>query len=93
MKTIYKYPIQVITENLLVVSKGAEILTVQVQKGIPYVWALVDKDQENQETKIIEVFGTGHDIHDLMHGQTRKYIGTFQLHQGELIFHVFEVLE
>lgn len=93
MKTIYKYPIQVITENLVIMPEGAEILTVQTQKGIPCIWALVDKKQENKETKIIEVFGTGHDIHDLMHGQTRKYIGTFQLHQGELIFHVFEVLK
>lgn len=93
MKTIYKYPIQVITENLVIMPKGADILTVQVQKGIPFIWALVDKEQENQETKIIEVFGTGHDIHELMHRQTRKYIDTFQLHQGELIFHVFEVLE
>ena len=68
--------------------KGAEILTVQTQNDTPCIWALVDPDSET-ETRHFEVYGTGHDIHCDM-GIERKYINTFQIQYGLLVFHLFE---
>ncbi len=67
---------------------GAKILTVQTQNDIPCLWALVDPQAET-EGRNIEIFGTGHPVlSDL--GTAREYIGTFQMHNGTLVFHVFE---
>lgn len=85
MKTIYKYSIETTDEQNINMPEMAEILTVQIQYGRPYIWALVDTENE-QGVKTIEVFGTGNPIPD----GVRSYIGTYQLLNGELIFHVFE---
>ena len=65
---------------------GAEILTVQMQNGQPCVWALVNP-QVKTEKRILRIVGTGHTIIDKL----GKYIGTFQLMEGQLIFHLFEL--
>src|SRR5690348_6448756 len=66
--------------------KGACVLDVQVQRGMPVLWALVDPT-EDTETRYFYCFGTGHDIPNgaLVH------IGTVQLHGGNLILHFFEL--
>lgn len=68
--------------------EGAKILAVEAQYEKPCMWALVDPNQET-ETRHFEVFGTGHPIH-YDSRNIRKYIGTYQLNNGGLIFHVFE---
>jgi hypothetical protein len=47
MKTIRKYPVTESTE----LPAGAEILTVQKQKGSTFVWAIVDTEQT--ETQVL----------------------------------------
>ena len=86
-KTIYKYPLQIIDEQWVNIPKGAEILTVQIQNGIPCLWAKVDA-QEDNERRLIEIIGTGNPISN----SDRKYISTIQLEKGKLVFHVFEYL-
>lgn len=65
---------------------GAKILTVQVQNGIPCMWAMVDPDASTEEVTI-RVHGTGHPICD---SAKLEYIGTFQIYGGGLVFHVFK---
>lgn len=66
----------------------AEILTVQTQNDAAYIWALIIPTNK-KELRHFEIYGTGHDIpYDM--GEERKYINTFQLHDGELVFHLFE---
>jgi hypothetical protein len=84
-KKIWKFQLQTTHSQVLEIPSGSEILTVQVQNGKPCIWALVD-DIYSPTKRIIEVFGTGHTIED----GTRKYIGTYQLYSGDLVFHVFE---
>lgn len=86
MQTIYKYPIEVTDNQHINIPRDGKILTVQVQGGQPCLWVLVDPDND-PEDRHIEVFGTGHPISD----DERDYIGTFQMHGGALIFHVFEL--
>lgn len=86
-KTIWKFEIQP-QQTSVEMPKGAEILTIQMQYGNPCIWALVDP-LNDKEIRSIEVFGTGHSIYYDM-GIERKYIGTFQLADGALVFHLFE---
>ena len=88
-KTIYKYPIKVTDGQNISLPIGAEILTIQVQNEIEvFMWALVDPKVDS-EIRHIEIFGTGNPVgYDA--GVSRKYISTFQLKGGSLVFHVFE---
>lgn len=88
-KRIWKYQLHTTDTQNLTMPVGAEILTVQTQNG-PCLWVLVDPDAE-MEKRTIETFGTGHAIPDTPVGE-RKYIGTYQLHNGALVFHVFELV-
>ena len=86
-KQIWKFTIN---PNKIIVEmpKDAEILTIQTQNETPCIWALVNPENE-KELRHFEVYGTGHDIHYDM-GIERKYINTFQLYGGSLVFHLFE---
>lgn len=89
MKQIWKYRLELGT-CIIGMPKGSEILTVQNQYEVAYVWALVDPNKEVEE-RIFEVIGTGHNIEPSKN--KRKYINTFQLQGGFLVFHVFEIIE
>ncbi len=84
MKTIHKFQIEVVDSQVIKMPKGAKILCVQLQHGFPCLWALVI-DTEPLEYRKIYVSRTGHQI-----VYVGNYVGTFQLHDGSLIFHVFE---
>jgi hypothetical protein len=86
---VFKYEIhQPNDEIVLHMPKGAEILTVQTQKETACVLALVNPENET-ETRLFRLAGTGHPIHYDM-GVDYKYINTFQLFAGNLVFHLFE---
>ena len=87
-KTIWKFELETTDNQTIEMPVNAEILTVQTQNETPCMWALVDPT-EKKEKRFIEVFGTGHDVHYDM-GVSRNYLGTYQLHGGSLVFHVFE---
>lgn len=46
MKTIWKFPLEVTDEQVLMVPKGAKLLTVQKQDGKPCLWCEVDSAQD-----------------------------------------------
>ena len=86
LKTIHKYPLEVTDYQKIKLPKDSTILTVQTQREVPCIWALVDIEKEKGERNI-RIVGTGHPVHD----NVVRYIGTFQLERGSLIFHVFEI--
>lgn len=88
-KTIYKYPLLVTDFQEVLMPIGAEILTIQTQDENACLWALVDPNELVVEYRNIEIYGTGHPIYCDM-GISRKYISTFQLQGGKLVFHSFE---
>ncbi len=89
MKTIWKFELETTDQQTLKMPNGAEILTVQIQHGVPCLWAMIYSD-EPLEDRIIEINGTGNPVRDPC--QMRKYIGTYQLQGGAFIGHVFERL-
>jgi hypothetical protein len=89
MKVIFKYEIEARDHQSVEMPAGAQILSVQVQRDVPCIWAIVDPANP-VESRSFEVFGTGHPFPACI-GSGREYIGTFQLLAGSLVFHLFEV--
>lgn len=84
MKVVYKYELLHVGEQTIAMPREAEILCVQVQHGRPCIWALVDPGSISGYLNVT-IVGTGHNVyHDI-----GKYLGTFQIDSGNLIFHVF----
>lgn len=83
MKIIYKYPLQITDEQTIEISRYAKPLCVQVQNGIPCLWAEVDT-RFAKEIKTVYSYGTGHTIDRL----GIQYLGTYQI-ENNLVFHVY----
>lgn len=81
---IFKYALEVQNEQVLEMPKDAWILDIQVQYGIPTLWALVDPEAVLTQRKILCV-GTGHEVAPGSIG----YLATVQM--GTLVWHFFEV--
>jgi hypothetical protein len=88
IRKIFKFPFPIGGEVEISMPAGSEILTVQTQGGIPCIWAVVDADAPFAARRLC-VRGTGHQFK----GNEGKYIGTCQLDNGELVFHVFEEIK
>lgn len=88
-KTIWKFELDPYRTEIRM-PIGSEILTIQTQNGKPCIWALV-YPAEKGELRQFEIYGTG-DIITCQNseGKTLRYIDTFQLDNGKLVFHVFE---
>lgn len=89
-KVIWKFQLEVQDKQFISLPEGAEILSVQTQDYIPCIWVLVNPNNPTEE-RCFEIFGTGHNIYCDM-GIDRKFIGTFQMQSGKLVFHLFERL-
>jgi hypothetical protein len=85
--TIWKFPILIEDSFKLSIPRGSTFLDVQVQHGEPQSWWLVDP-HEPKETVELRVHGTGHPVSI---AQPLKHLGTFQMHGGSLVFHLFVV--
>lgn len=83
---IFKYPLSGLIDQSIEMPAGAQVLTLQMQGGIPCLWALIDESMPKQE-RHFKVVGTGW----LLDDDPGMYIGTFQ--DGSFVWHVFEVEE
>lgn len=84
---IWKWSLKVTDRQHLQLPAGAKVLTVQTQFGRPQLWALVDQRAE-PEPRTFATYGTGNPMPD---GDPGAYVGTYQIDDGALVFHVFEV--
>lgn len=82
---IYKYEIAVTDEQTISLPTAAKILAVQIQHGRPQIWALFDESLGGKDNRTLFVVGTGNPL-----PPCGRYIGTFQMMNGSLIWHVFE---
>lgn len=85
MKTIWKYEVPISDLFTLRMPQGAKLLDVQLQAGIPQLWALVDPSAP-VVSRGLRLHGTGHDIADSI----GEHVGSFQLRNGQLVFHLFD---
>lgn len=83
--TVYKFPIGCIGVPVDVeMPEKSRWLTMQMQHGVPTLWALVDLFTPRVMKRVI-LIGTGHSYDRL-----GDYIGTAQTDSG-LVWHAFEV--
>jgi hypothetical protein len=87
MKSIFKYPIQIMDVQKVTMPFESKILCAQMQRDQLCLWAEVAPDSP-LHPRTIEIFGTGHAMDD----SSRIYIGTVQMIGGGLIWHVYERL-
>ena len=89
MLAIYKYPVSIKDHFNLELPKDAKILSIQIQRDMPNLWAMVDSETE-KEKRYFRLVGTGHPLgEDYL--RIINYIGTFQMGNGALVFHLFEI--
>jgi hypothetical protein len=84
MEVIWKFPFNVNDEVILQVPKDAQLLSIQIQDGIPCLWAKVNPTMPKNPMKL-GIYGTGHQ-HDAISG---IFLATFQMQGGSLVFHAF----
>lgn len=87
MRTIHKFTLEEVDRQEIQMPVDAKVLCLQVQDGIPRIWARVNTDIDVKEFRTFLTFGTGHP----MPIKDMDYIGTYQVASGRLVFHVFEL--
>jgi len=85
MNEIWKYKLEVVDNQTIELPINSGILSLQIQHGEPCIWVAVDLDEtESKEVEFITI-GTGNAF-DI---KNKHFLGTYQLHKGALVFHVF----
>lgn len=79
---IYKETLEITGEQTIRLPRVERFLSVQFQKEILCVWALVN-DSDSKLIYTLRIFGTGHEIPSF----NLDYIGTVQ--DGPLVWHIF----
>lgn len=89
MKTIFKYQLPVAEQCNLDLPKGADIIRVDGIEGFFYLWAIIDTEEKETETRSFELYKTGGEMHPNLDDLT--YIGYCTIFiQMELCLYVFE---
>ena len=82
---IFKWTLRIDGWQEIEMPIGSQILSMQIQNENPQLWALVDEKNATEKRSFITV-GTGQEIPvDVV-----DYIGSYQIENGSLVFHVFE---
>jgi hypothetical protein len=86
--SIFRYEFPIADTFRLSMPSHAEILAVQVQHRDPTLWARVDPEQPRVYRRF-RLYRTGADLPPYASWQG-LYIATFQMAEGELVWHLFE---
>ena len=87
MKTIWKFNLKGLDEQVIPVPKGTKLLACKEQFDMPVLYGLVDPNEKEKESIAVKVFGTGHPIDVNMTSWT--YLDTVVTFNGNLVWHVF----
>ncbi len=87
MRTIWKFPLLLQDHQTVKMPQFAKIISAQFQKGVLCLWALVD-DEAPLEPRQIVICPTGGTRPD----QYVNHIGTVQMANGDLVWHIFELI-
>lgn len=85
MITVWKFPLVPTDVQYVIMPEAMKILTVQMQFGMPCVWAMVESGSKKRQVTFWTV-GTGNPCPIPLDA---RYVGTYQLNEGALVFHVF----
>jgi len=86
MKTIWKFPLEIVDAQYVKAPMGARFFKAEIQNDRLCLWGFVDPDQTTFDHAIY-IFGTGRPIPDRMGIETLRHIGT--VFDGPFVWHVF----
>ena len=82
---IFKWTLRIDGWQEIEMPIGSQILSMQIQNENPQLWVLADENNATEKRSFITC-GTGQEIPvDVV-----DYIGSYQIKNGSLVFHVFE---
>lgn len=84
MPTIWKFEPD-LTAMTILAPAGATVLSVMEQRDQLQVWALVNSANAPELIQL-QIYGTGHPVPE----NPGRFINTFQMAGGDLIFHAFQ---
>lgn len=84
-KTIWKFPLDVTSTQVVPMPVGARVLCAQLQQGQLCLWAVVDPEAERR-SRVVQVAGIGHRLPDAV-CDGFDYVGTAQARP--FVWHVF----
>ena len=87
-KVVWKYPLELIYEQLIDLPVDTQILSVQMQNETPTIWALVDSERPKASCRI-RIAGTGHELTTADLPDDADFLGTIQFSEGQLVFHIW----
>jgi hypothetical protein len=92
LKKIHKYPLQRGTlRQSIYMPWGAQIVSVQAQKEVITIWAIIDDaDEIHETTRDFWVIYTGSPIHEPKGGTKLYYLATVVMDTRGMVYHVFE---
>ena len=85
MLTIHKFPIDICDNQVVEMPVGAQVLSAELQRGSPCLWALIDTDKELTPRRIT-IRGTGH----CCTPSDGRFINTIMMARESLVWHVFD---
>jgi hypothetical protein len=89
MKKIWKYSFLMKPGTFkLNVPRGAKFLTAQIQYADPVMWAIVEGDEKEVESRTFVLLETGGGVLD--HPGVLRFMATLQFFGGEYVLHLFE---
>jgi hypothetical protein len=88
MRKVFKYKVPLADTFDLELPVNAQLLHVHNQNDEIWLWALVDLEVDIVERRRFRLAGTGHPVAE----STLNYAGTAHIHDGALVFHLFEVV-
>ena len=86
IQKIWKVELEIADEQLVILPKGARILSIQEQTGKVSMWFQFNQDETRTQTYKNRCFGTGQPMFE---PETLEYIGTAQVLCGKAVFHYF----
>lgn len=80
---IYKYALDLVGEQTLLLPKNSLILALQLQLGVPTVWVSIPDTEAEREVVTFSTYGTGQQVDE----KVEQYLDTYQL--NGFVWHVF----
>ena len=86
MKKIYKFPVEIATQQEIKISGLVKVLSVAVQYNSPVLYAIIDDEIKREMVVELNCTGTGHEAE---HIEGLDYLGTLLLNEDTFVYHCF----
>lgn len=92
MNIIYKFEIPIKDTFEIEMPQYSKIVGFQMQNDIPVIWAVCNKTEPLVKRGFM-LIGTGVEMSQQFNPDFIDYIGTIQMNDGKLVFHLFDLYE